>query len=255
MAFTTPLIRRAFLMLALVAALAGCAAPRASVLPEEPPMHTAAEFSDDENLLEVNDPWEEFNLKMYRFNYNFDKYVFIPVVAAYEDIAPVFVQTGVSNFFSNVGEFRTFYNSLLQFKGKKSLVTLGRFLTNSTIGVGGLFDPATRMGMKRQSEDFGQTLGAWGLDAGPYFVVPVLGPNTLRSAGGFAVDSGVRWLAVKRPFDNIENGQWILTGIEALEAVDARHRMPFRYYETGYPFEYYIVRYLYLKYSEFQLMK
>lgn len=241
--------------LLLFAVLSGCASTRPNLLPEEPPMHTPAEFSDDERLIGVHDPWEEVNLKLYRFNYNFDKYVFLPVVRGYEYVTPAFVQAGVSNFFSNVGEFRTFYNSVLQMKGKKSLVTLGRFVTNTTIGIGGLFDPATCLGMKKQAEDFGQTLGVWGADAGPYLVVPVFGPNTVRSAGGLAVDGGIRYLVLDGPFDRLENGFWILSGLSLLEAVDTRHRIPFRYYETGYPFEYYIVRYLYLRYSDFLLMK
>lgn len=253
----TPLLRgmRLFLALALAAALAGCASTRAGIIAEEPPRHTVAEFSDDERLVGVDDPWEEFNLKMYRFNYNFDKYVALPVVRAYEFVTPVPVQAGVSNFFGNVGEFRTFYNSVLQGKGGKALVTLGRLLANTTIGLGGLFDPATPMGLKKQTEDFGQTLGVWGAGPGPYLVLPILGPNTVRSTGGLAVDGAVRYAALRPIFNGMEEGTWILSGLQALEAIDLRHRTRFRYYDTGYPFEYYIIRYLYLRYSDFQAMK
>lgn len=236
--------------------LAGCAATTARIKTEIPPLHTAAEFADDEQLIGVYDPWEEFNLEMYRFNYNFDKYIYLPVVAGYEFITPVVVQKGVTNFFENVGEVRNLYNSLLQLKGKSSLVALGRFLTNTTLGIGGLFDPATSLGMKKQYRDFGQTLGVWGAGSGPYLVVPVLGPNTVRSTGGFAVDAGIRCAILSVPLaNNLENGTWISYGVSGVEAIDARHKISFRYFESGYPFEYYILRFLYLRYCDFLLLK
>jgi phospholipid-binding lipoprotein MlaA len=242
----------------LVLSLSGCATTTTvKFTPEVPAMHSVAEFGDDERVIDIADPWERFNLNIYKFNYNFDRYLFLPVVSGYEFITPTLIQKGISNFFSNVGEVRTFYNSLFQLKGKKVLITFGRFATNTTIGIGGLFDPATRFGMEAQSEDFGQTLGYWGVDSGPYLVVPVLGPNTLRSAGGFAVDAGVHYAIVGTidPFQNVENGYMILPGISTLEAIDMRHKEKFRYYESGYPFEYYMFRFLYNKKSELLLMK
>jgi len=242
----------------LVLSVCGCATTNTvKFAPEVPAMHSVAEFSDDERVVDIEDPWEKFNLNMYKFNYNFDRYFFLPVVSGYEFITPTLVQKGVSNFFSNVGEIRTFYNSAFQLKGKKVLITFGRFVTNTTVGIVGLFDPATRFGMEAQSGDFGQTLGYWGVDSGPYLVVPVLGPNTLRSAGGFAVDVGVRYAIVGTidPFQNVQNGYIILGGISALEAVDMRHKEKFRYYESGYPFEYYMFRFLCNKKSELLLMK
>jgi phospholipid-binding lipoprotein MlaA len=241
-------------MLYLALSLAGCATT-AALPPEALPMHTLSEFSDDERIADIDDPWERFNRRMYTFNYYFDKYFFLPVVSGYEFVTPAFVQTGVSNFFGNVGEFRTLYNSLLQLKGVKALSTFARFATNSTIGIGGLFDPATHFGLKKESEDFGLTLEYWGVNTGPYLVVPVVGPNTLRSAGGFAVDAAVRYaiLGTTKPFENVENGNVNQMAISALEAVDIRHRETFRYYESGYPFEYYMVRFLYLKRSELPL--
>lgn len=242
----------------LTLSVGGCAATNAVRLPPEiPAMHSVAEFSDDERVAGIEDPWEDFNRRMYRFNYYFDRYVFLPVVSGYEFITPVVVQEGISNFFGNIGEVRTFYNSALQLKGGKSLTTFGRFLTNTTLGIGGLFDPATSLGLKRQSEDFGQTLGYWGAGSGPYLVLPVLGPNTLRSAGGFAADAGVRFAAINAidPFENVDHGNAILAGITVVEGVDMRHRQKFRYYESGYPFEYEMVRYLYFKMGELQVMK
>lgn len=251
---TLPLIIGAFLVLSL----SGCAATTAARLsPEEPPMHSVSEFSDDEPIMVVNDPWEGFNRRMYIFNYHFDKYFFLPVVRGYEFVTPAFARKGISNFFNNIAEIRTLYNSIFQLKGAKALITSGRFLTNTTIGIAGLLDPATPLGLARQSEDFGQTLGRWGLGSGPYLVVPVLGPNTLRSACGFAADGGIRFAAVNAfdPFVDADNRTITMTGISALEGIDTRHREKFRYYESGYPFEYDLLRFLYHKRDELQGMK
>jgi len=226
--------------------LSGCAG-RVALLPgEAPPMHTVSEFSDDENVSRTRDPWEGFNRSMYKFNYEADRFVLLPVVAGYETAVPRFARTGVSNFFANIREVRTFYNCILQAKGKKTLVTLGRFLTNSTIGIGGLFDPATSFGWRQQHEDLDRTLETWRVGTGPYLVLPILGPNTVRSAGGLAVDGGVRW-AIMNGIDPF-GGTGVRTEIEAgstgLETVDLRHKESFRYYESDYPFEYYMVRYI-----------
>jgi len=255
-------VRRAYpvmIILTLALTLAGCATTSSKLPPEEPAMHSAADFADDEQIL-PNDPWEGFNRKMYKFNYNFDKYVFLPVVNTYEFILPTVAQTGVSNFYNNINEVRTFYNSLLQAKGKKSMTTLGRFVTNTTIGIVGLFDPATSFGMKRQNEDFGQTLGFWGVPTGPYLVVPVLGPGTVRSASGFVVDSAVHGAiksAVDLPqyFSPEHDGENLLTALTVLKAIDNRHQQPFRYHDSGYVFEYELVQYLFRQSRELQVMK
>jgi phospholipid-binding lipoprotein MlaA len=254
-------IRRAYpvmILLYLALALSGCATT--ATLPSEvPAMHSVKEFADDENIL-VNDPWEGFNRSIYRFNYNADKYVLLPVVNGYEFITPTFVQTGVSNFYNNVGEGRTLYNSLLQAKGKKALTTFGRFVTNTTIGIGGLFDPATSFGMRRQNEDFGQTMGVWGVPTGPYFVMPLLGPGTVRSAGGFAVDTVVHSVAVsvfKDQFHGMSDGtkNTIQNSLGVLKTIDNRHQQAFRYHDTGYPFEYELVQFLYRQSREMQVRK
>jgi phospholipid-binding lipoprotein MlaA len=235
------------LALSLALCLAGCATTAAILPPEEPAIHVVSEFSDDDYVARAPDPWEGFNQRMYKFNYHFDKYVFLPIVSGYEFITPTVVQDGVTHFFNNVGEVRTLYNSLFQLKAEKSLITLGRFVTNTTLGIGGLFDPATSFGLQQQKEDFGQTLGVWGVGTGPYLVLPILGPNTVRSATGFAVDAGIRYaiLSAIGPFDNIQGGTGIQAGISSLEAIDLRHKEKFRYYESGNPFEYYMVRFLY----------
>jgi phospholipid-binding lipoprotein MlaA len=241
-----------------VLSVAGCATTTANLPPEVPAMHTVSEFSDDpERIAHVDDPWEGFNRTMYKFNYYFDKYVFLPVLSGYEFVTPTFVQKGVSNFFDNVGEIRTLYNSLFQLKGGKALTTLGRFVTNSTVGLAGFLDPATGMGMQRQDEDFGQTLGYWGVGRGPYLVLPVLGPGTVRSQSGFAVDAAIRYALVSAidPYGNVDHRDGVQAGVMVLEAIDIRHQESFRYYESGYPFEYYMVRFLYREKRKLAIMK
>ncbi len=233
-------------------------AGRPAVLPDEvPPMHMVDEFRDDENVSRTRDPWEGLNRSMYKFNYEADRFVLLPVVAGYETVVPGFARTGVSNFFANIREVRTLYNSILQAKGEKSLVTLGRFLTNSTIGIGGLFDPATSFGWRQQHEDFDRTLETWGVGTGPYLVLPILGPNTARSAGGLAVDGGVRWAIANAidPFGGTGASTEIETGITGLETVDLRYRESFRYYDSDYPFEYYMVRYLFSQERELKILR
>jgi phospholipid-binding lipoprotein MlaA len=223
-----------------------------------PPMHSISEVDDEFVGAELGaDPWEGFNRSMYKFNYYVDKYALLPVVNTYEFITPTVAQTGVSNFFNNIGEIRTLYNSMLQLKGEKSLITTGRFIVNSTIGIIGLFDVATQFGLKRENEDFGQTLAVWGVGRGPYLVVPVLGPGTVRSTSGFVVDAAIH-AAIKDAIDlpdRMENGDTIQTGVTILKVVDNRHQQPFRYYDNGYPFEYEMVRFLFRQKRELEAMK
>jgi phospholipid-binding lipoprotein MlaA len=225
--------------------ITGCAEVRVNSQAEVPARHTIAEFTD-QRFADVADPWERFNRRMYRFNFYFDKYLFLPVVNSYEFVTPEMIRDRVSAFFSNLGEIRNLTNSLFQLKGVESASTLGRFVTNSTLGLGGLFDPASGLGLERHSEDFGKTLGYWGVDSGPYLVLPIFGPSSLRDAGGLAVDSGIRYgiYSAIDPFGSSDNSFAITTGITTLEAVDTRHQQSFRYFESGYPFEYYMVRFL-----------
>lgn len=235
---------------------AGCAATQSNIHREIPPMHTIGEFRD-QRFAEVNDPWERFNLNMYRFNFYLDKYLLLPVVRGYESVTPVFVQHRVSNFYNNVAEIRNLSNSMLQAKGKESLSTLGRFVTNSTIGIGGLFDPATKFGLERQDQDFGKTLGYWGAESGPYLVLPFFGPSSVRDTSGLAFDSAVLYgiYSAVGPFDNTSNSQAISAGITTLQVVDMRHQQDFRYFESGYPFEYYMVRFFYHEKRELESAK
>ena len=136
-----------------------------------------------------NDPYEEVNRSVYSFNENLDKAILEPVADSYDFILPKTVQTGVQNFFNNANYPITIANQVLQGKLSESLEGLLRFTINTTIGLGGLFDPASNLGLELKNEDFGQTLGVWGINQGPYLMSPVLGPYTLRNAVGDLVDN------------------------------------------------------------------
>lgn len=134
------------------------------------------------------DPYEGFNRSMYGFNMGLDKYFLKPVADGYKFITPDFMQTGVTNFFNNLKGINVVLNDLLQGKFEQSASDLGRFTTNSTIGLLGLFDVASDLGLEQNVEDFGQTLAVWGVNQGPYLVLPVLGPTTVRDGGGIIFD-------------------------------------------------------------------
>jgi len=134
------------------------------------------------------DPYEGFNRSMYGFNMGLDKYFFKPVADGYKFITPDFVETGVSNFFSNLKGINVVLNDVLQGKFEQSASDAGRFLTNTTLGVAGLFDVASKLGLEHNVEDFGQTLAVWGVGEGPYLVLPVMGPTTIRDGSGLIVD-------------------------------------------------------------------
>jgi phospholipid-binding lipoprotein MlaA len=151
--------------------------------------------------LAIYDPLEPFNRRVYKFNALFDEYVFLPLVDTYEFIAPQVVESAISNFFSNLSEITVFINSLLQTKFARMATTGARFVINSTVGLAGLWDPATRLGIKRQREDFGQTLGFYGLGPGPYLVLPILGPSNLRDGTGWLVDTLSYGIIIGASFD------------------------------------------------------
>jgi len=134
------------------------------------------------------DPWEGFNRKVFAFNEAVDDAVLRPVAEGYRDHVPQLVRTGVSNFLGNIGDVWSAANHFLQGKAQSGFEQTMRFLTNTLFGLGGLLDPATEMGLKRHSEDFGQTLGRWGMGPGPYLVLPFLGPSSLRDGIGRVPD-------------------------------------------------------------------
>ncbi|HEX8590768.1 VacJ family lipoprotein [Pseudomonas sp.] len=202
------------------------------------------------NALNVYDPLESWNRRVYHFNYRFDEWVFLPVVNGYKYVTPSFVRTGVSNFFSNLGDVPNLLNSLLQFKGKRSMETTGRLIVNTTLGIAGLWDPATMMGLKKQSEDFGQTLGFYGVPAGPYMVLPILGPSNLRDTGGlvfdFTAESQINFLNVAQVSEDHPE-------LYLLRAIDRRYTTSFRYGQMNSPFEYEKVRYVYTEARKLQV--
>jgi len=143
---------------------------------------------DGVEVVEV-DPYEGFNRTMFDFNDGVDKYFAEPVSDAYTWVTPQFVQTGVTNFFDNLKGINVVLNDLMQGKGKQGAEDTGRFLVNSTVGLLGLFDVATEIGLEQNNEDFAQTLAVWGVPQGPYLVLPLLGPSTTRGIPGGIFDA------------------------------------------------------------------
>ena len=240
--------------------LAGCGTAPVRKEPEIPAKRPVSEYvkPDVTYSIDAYDPWEPMNRRIYIFNAIFDNVIFLPVVNAYEFVLPTFVRKGITNFFNNLMEVPILMNSLLQFKFEKAVNTFGRIMINTTVGVGGLIDVATlNDGIQREDEDFGQTLGFFGLGPGPYLVLPILGPSDLRDTAGLVVDTAVYSLMVGElidltglgsPEDDILN-----YSLSALYAIDKRSNEPFRYYKTGSPFEYDLIRKLYLIKRQFQI--
>lgn len=196
------------------------------------------------------DPLEAFNRRMYHFNYQIERLVITPIVNTYKFITPDFVEDRVSNFFKNAKVLNTMANSAFQFKGRKSMRALGRFTINTVLGLGGLFDVASKMGMPKPYEDFGLTLAYYGVGRGPYLVLPILGPTYLRDAFGMGVDSVVAGKSDIYKRMNLFNSS--NTGLTVLRGVDMRKNIDFHYYQTNSPFEYEYVRFLYSKYRGIQ---
>ncbi len=146
-----------------------------------------ASIQQTERVAKV-DPFERVNRAVFSFNETADEYVIKPVAEAYRFVLPEFVRTGVTNFFSNINDVLIAANNLLQGKPSNAASDIGRFLVNSTIGILGLFDVATDMGLDKNREDFGQTLGVWGVADGPYMVLPFFGASNARDTVGLVVD-------------------------------------------------------------------
>ncbi|MEG2804409.1 VacJ family lipoprotein [Stenotrophomonas sp.] len=164
------------------------------------------------------DPWEPFNRKVHSFNNVVDRAVARPLATAYTHVVPRFARTGVTNFFSNLRAPVTITNQLLQGRPGDAWDSLGRFLMNSTLGVGGLFDPASKAMVPRRSEDFGQTLGAWGWRGSRYVELPFFGPRTVRDVFGLAGDIPLS------PIRTIEQDR-LRIGLQGLQLVDMRSQL------------------------------
>jgi phospholipid-binding lipoprotein MlaA len=161
------------------------------------------------------DPYEKFNRQMFAFNDAVDRAALKPAASAYKQVLPTFVQTGVSNFFGNLSDLWTGVNNLMQGKGADGMSDLTRFSLNSTLGLAGLLDIGSEAGLPKHNEDFGQTLGAWGVASGPYLMLPLLGPSTVRDAIVIPIDVAADPWAYKNPVG------WRNVGI-ATRAVDQR---------------------------------
>jgi phospholipid-binding lipoprotein MlaA len=136
-----------------------------------------------------DDPWESFNRPVFVFNDTLDTYALKPLAQGYQAVTPQFLEDGIHNMFSNVGEVGNLANNLLQGKVHAAGVDTSRLIFNTTFGVLGFFDIASKMDLRKSDEDFGQTFGLWGLNSGPYLVLPLLGPSTARDAVGKIPDS------------------------------------------------------------------
>ena len=166
---------------------------------------------------EVNDPFENINRKTFEFNENLDEKILKPTAKFYSKFPPR-IKNGITNFFNNLEEVDTCVNQLLQGKPKKSANDLTRFLINSTVGLGGFIDVASKMGLERHEEDFGQTLAVWGVGEGPYIMLPGLGPSTLRDTFSKPVSS---FLSVT--FHMTETDVNIT--LKSIDAIETRERL------------------------------
>ncbi len=175
--------------------------------------------SEGEVVPPADDPLAPLNRKVLAFNYVLDRALLKPASVVYRHVVPRFARTGVRNVLNNLIEPRTVLNQCLQGKFGVAGADAGRFLVNSTLGIGGLFDPATAMGLQRHREDFGQTLGRWGVGTGPYLVLPIVGPSTLRDGGAKLVD------VATGPLRAVDD-DGVRIGVGVLDRVDARARQP-----------------------------
>ena len=164
------------------------------------------------------DPWEKLNRKTHRFNNAIDRTIARPLARSYVKVVPRPVRLGVSNFFSNLGEPITTLNSLLQGKPKQAAQSFGRFLLNSTVGIGGIFDPASDANLPRKNEDFGQSLGVWGWKRSRYVELPLFGPRTIRDVFGLLGDAPLS------PIRQVEDDK-IRFGLQGLQLVNVRAQL------------------------------
>lgn len=212
-------------------------------------------------LTGINDSLEPFNRRMYAFNTQIDKKIVYPASRIYAAVVPKPIRKGISNFYNNFSEIPTFVNSVLQLKPGKAVNALGRFVVNSTVGVLGVADVAKNMGMKRDPETMGDTLGHYGVKTGSFLVLPVLGPSDLRDAVGAGIDSisegAVRRVAEEKLF--FDTGVFdknvygftkpVVTGLNASSMIGMR------YGDLNSPFEYDLVKAIYYNYRKIQVIK
>ncbi len=194
---------------------------------------------------ETNDPWESFNRPVFIFNSVLDHYTLKPIAEGYQWITPMFIQNGVTNMLNNLGEAKNFGNNVLQLKLNDAGVDLARFGFNSTFGLLGFFDVGSKMGLQRSEQDFGLTLGHWGVPTGPYVVLPFLGPSTVRDATGKVPDYFMS-------IDNYINDDGVQYTIWGVDIVDTRVQLlPLDKMIVGDP--YIFIRNAYLENREYKI--
>ncbi len=193
------------------------------------------------------DPWEKFNRRMHRFNNAIDRRIAKPLATVYVNVVPRPVRLGVGNFFNNLSQPVSAVNALLQGKPKQAGQSVGRFLLNSTVGIAGIFDPATAAKIPNKSEDFGQTLGVWGWKKSRYVELPLFGPRTLRDIVGMAGDSPLS------PIRQIEEDR-VRVFLQGLQLVDLRSQlMSTDSFREGAADDYSLVRDAWMQRRQYQI--
>jgi len=235
------------LLLLALAMLGGCSTKLVYDGEPKEPLFIGERIIDPgvQPLSAASDPWEGLNRRIYNFNSHVDRWVLLPAVRGYRFIFPSPIRTGIRNIFSTFEDVVTFANQLLQFRPVQASQTTLRVATNLTFGLLGTIDAATALEIPKHQEDFGQTLGVWGVGQGPYLVLPIAGPSNLRDAIGEIPD----WLLRSYLWDQLLSDDDGYTAERnaarvALEVLDGRDRVAFRYFETGSPYEYELVRLL-----------
>lgn len=199
------------------------------------------------SLPTIYDPWERYNRKMHRFNNAVDRVIAKPLARAYVRVVPRPVRLGVSNFFNNLGQPVSAVNALLQGKPKQAAQSLGRFALNTTVGIGGIFDPASDAKLPNRSEDFGQTLGIWGWKRSRYLELPLFGPRTVRDAFGAVGDAPLS------PLRQVERDR-IRIPIQGLQLVDVRAQLlPTDALREGAEDDYTLVRDSWMQRRDYQI--
>jgi len=201
-------------------------------------------FSSFISSEEVSDPFEDINRLTFEINETLDKVIAKPTANFYSKF-PTPIKKGVTNLFDNLEEINTSVNQALQGKPLTALNDISRFVINSTIGIGGIFDVATALGLKRHEEDFGQTLALWGVPAGPYIMLPVLGPHTLRDLFGRPVSS---FLSVTFHMTDSD----VNFGLNMIDALETRERL-LEVESLLSGDKYYFVRDSYIQYLDYEI--
>ena len=248
------------LLCLLLLALSGCAAQPYHAPPEDqselidPGFYEGMEDSfasplEQNSFFAVYDPWGPVNRRLYVFNTYLDSFVLLPAVRLYRFAVPALARQGVTNFFANLNEVTTFVNLVLQLEGEKAMASVARFITNTTVGIVGVFDVASHIDLPKYNEDLGQTLGRYGMSPGPYVVLPLFGPSSARDTVGLAGDF---WISREINVFGLRKAIWASIPLTVLEVVQTRDNLAFSYGDLSSPFEYEVVRYLYLESREFK---